>query len=215
MYKFQSILFVLCGFFGLFVDACGSPYGSNSLVNGERGSSSTPTPEDVRRGKDEAEQLSLARGLQAQGKAEKALEVYHVLIEANHPESIEIHRSMAEILTGLRRFDEASSHYLSLIGDKPDDARAHFANANLLIQHLNRCKEGISEATLAKDLFGADGLEHVRDLVIAKGYDCLRNDSEALRYYMSFSEGASYAPQSEDYKHAQRRIKELKRKVNR
>lgn len=211
MSKLQLLTFFVYCCLGLFFDGCGSLPDSNSLKKSDRSVSPTPTPDDTAPAKTEAERLSVARGLQAQGKAEEALEVYRTLVETNHPESIEIHRSMAEILTGLRRFGEASSHYQSLLREKPEDARAHFAYANLLIVHMKDCQEGLLEAKLSKDLFGDDGLAYVRDLMIAKGYDCLGHSSKARSYYKSFVDGASFAPDSEDYKSAQKRLKELEK----
>lgn len=202
--------FMLLTVGSLVVFACNSNLIQNQSQNARDLTSSTPTPNLNTLEKTERDELlNKARSLQAMGKADEAIDLYEKLLLYNHPSKIEIHRSMAEIYLGLGNYDKAAMHYRSIVDIEPSDARGHWALANVLIVNLKECKAGLAEAETAQKTYGHDGLEYVRDRIIGKAHDCLGNKQKAVEFYKRFLNGASFAPDSADFKETSKRVSEL------
>lgn len=208
---FVFFLLLAAGCFVAF--ACDSNMIQNQKVKNSENMSPTPTPIsntiEISEGDD---LLNKARSLQAMGKADEAIALYENLLTQEHPSRIEIHRSIAEISLGLEKYDQAAKHYRSMTDIDPNDARARWALAKVLIEYLRECKDGLGEAELAKKAYGHDGQQYVRDRMIGKAYDCLGNKQKAIEYYKRFLKGAAFAPDSGDFKETSKRVHELSKR---
>jgi tetratricopeptide (TPR) repeat protein len=209
--SFLSLFFLLAGCFVAF--ACDSNVIQNQNVkNSMENMSPTPAPISNTAEMSEGDDLlNKARSLQAMGKADEAIALYEKLLTKEHPSQIEIHRSIAEISLGLEKYDQAAKHYRSITDIDPNDARARWGSAKVLIEYLGACKDGLGEAEIAKKAYGRDGQEYVRDRLIGKAYDCLGNKRKAIEFYKRFLKGAAFAPDSGDFKETAKRVFELSR----
>ncbi len=145
--------------------------------------------------------------MQVAGQLSEAIDEFKKSIAAGKDDK-EMFRRVAELLVRLNQNEEAAGYFRKIIEKDPNDARAHWALAKILVE-TGKFADGLNEAKLAKDLYGESDTSYVHDRLIGQAYDGLGDYRNALLHYKMFVKGMSYAPDSDDYKTTKKRISEL------
>lgn len=99
--------------------------------------------------------------------------------------------------------------YREMIEIDPRDMGAHWGLAMVLIKDLHRYDEGLKEAIIYRESLQGTDLYYYCDGLVAEAYEGLGDKENALKHYKVFFKSVSYAPDSNDYKNAKQKIKEL------
>ena len=192
--------------------SCGSKVSTQNHEDSSPGPSPVAlAPKGAGSKQEQENHFRAALKLHLAGETAQAIEEFKKAIEAGD-DNKETYREVAMLLIDLKRYEEAEIYLRKVIEKDAKDARAHWELAALLTLQFERYEEGLREANLAEEYYGKDGLSYVRDHLIGKAYDGLGDYGNALKHYKRFLKGRSYAPDSEDYKEAQKRVSELEKR---
>ena len=211
----KSVLLVLAGILLItsFTSSCENPVSMRNQEASAMRPSPTVSPEGKQYQRNLEYHYNEALKMRAAGKTAEAIDEFKKSIEAGTDDK-ETYREVARLLVSLKRYEEAEEYLRKVFEKDPEDGRAHWALARVLVEHLGKYEEGLKEALLSKRLYGDDGTSHVHDRIIGKAYDGLKDYENAIKHYKIFLKGSSRIPDSEDYKEIQKRLSELEKSIH-
>lgn len=190
--------------------SCESTTSIENRVLSKTQPSSTATPEEKQYNRNWEHHYNEALKFRAAGKIAEAIEEFKKAIKDGNDDK-EIYREIARLLILLKRYEEAEGVLRKILEKDSEDAMAHWALAEILVENLDRYEEGLREAVLSEKFYGDDGLSYIRSRVIGKAYDGLKDYDNAIKHYKIFLKESSYAPDTNDYKEIQKRLFELQK----
>ncbi|MFN6964852.1 MAG: tetratricopeptide repeat protein [Pyrinomonadaceae bacterium] len=211
-----KVILILAVFFSLLGNSCESRV---FVQNAETPSVVvSPTPSPLSNGFAKPlppeQAMYLREGLKhkAAGEYPEAIEQFKKSIAAGNDDK-EMFRRIAELYLAQKRYVDAETYLREIIEKDAKDAMAHWALAKILVENLGKFEEGLKEAITSKELYGDYDVSYVHDRVIGEAYDGLGDYENAIKHYRIFLRGASYAPESDDYKEIKKRVSELEKLV--
>ncbi len=115
---------------------------------------------------------------------------------------------MVEIFTSLKKYDEVEAGYRKILERSPEDLRAQWGLAQVLVEDSKKYEEGLKEALIAKEKKAT--YPFLIEKVIGKAYEGLGDIPSAIEHYKIYRKGYKTFTSNDD-KEIETKIMELEK----